>query len=110
MPYKQRTAGKYAVIEWTGDVDLSCTSEARSQVLECLESGQDLLVDLTAVHHIDSSAVAVLIEGLQTAKETGLDFGLIGPPRAVLAVLELAHLDQIIPIHASIEALVKPGR
>ncbi|MBI2993765.1 MAG: STAS domain-containing protein [Gammaproteobacteria bacterium] len=106
MQFKLRAVGKYTVIDWTGDMDLSCTSDARKQLLQCQDDGQHVLVDLTAVFHIDSSGVAVLVEGYQIAKEYGLDFGLVGVSHSVMSVLKLAHIDEIVPIHASAEALV----
>jgi anti-sigma B factor antagonist len=101
--YTEREAGAYTIIEWTGDMDFSCTPDAREQVLARLGDGRHLLIDLAAVRHIDSSGVAVLIEGHTTARRTGLEFGLLAPSRQVLDVLRLARVDEILPIHASME-------
>jgi len=103
MEYKSRSAGTYTVIELRGDVDLSCSPDARKQILQCLEAGEHLLVDLSAVSYIDSSGVASLVEGYQTAKKKNLRFGLIGVSNAAMAVLQLARLDRVFPIHASAE-------
>jgi anti-sigma B factor antagonist len=103
MQYNSRSAGTYTVLELKGDVDLSCSPDARKQILQCLESGQHLLIDLSAVSYIDSSGVASLVEGYQTAKKKNLRFGLVGVSGAAMAVLQLARLDKVFPIHASIE-------
>lgn len=98
------------MIEWTGEVDLSVTPQAREQVLACLDGGTGLLVELSGVTHIDSSGVAVLIEAHTTAKKSGLRFGLVSPSRQVLEVLHLARVDTILPIHASAEEAVAPKK
>lgn len=105
MKYNIRKAGRYSVLDLAGDVDLSSSPDAREQILRCLEDGQQLLVDLSSVSHIDSSGVAILVEGHLTARKKGLHFGLVAPSRAVMDVLRLARMEGILPIHASIESL-----
>jgi anti-sigma B factor antagonist len=102
MKYKTKDEGGYAVLELEGDVDLSCSPDARKQILKCLESGRDLLVDLSAVTYIDSSGVASLVEGYQTARKRFLKFGLVGVSIAAMNVLQLARLDKVFPIHSSV--------
>ena len=60
---------------------------------------------MSAVSYIDSSGVAVLVEGHQTASKLDLQFGLVAPSRAVMDVLKLARMEEILSIHASIENL-----
>ncbi len=103
MSYNVRNEGGYAVVELTGDIDLSCSPEARKKILECLESAENTLVDLSAVSYIDSSGVASLVEGYQTAKKKALKFGLIGVSEAAMSVLQLARLDKVFPIHTSLQ-------
>jgi anti-sigma B factor antagonist len=104
MSYNVREAGRYAVVELTGDVDLSCSPAARAAILGCLKSHRNVLVDLSAVTSIDSSGVASLVEGYQIARKAALQFGLVGVSEAALAVLQLARLDKVFPIHASVDA------
>jgi anti-sigma B factor antagonist len=110
MNYNVREVGSYTVVELTGDVDLSCSPAARAVILACLKSGRNLLVDLSAVTWIDSSGVASLVEGYQTAKKGNLKFGLVGVSEAALCVLQLARLDRVFPINASVaERLIQDG-
>ena len=101
--YNTREEGGYAIVELAGEVDLSCSPDARKQILDCL-GNNDLLVDLSQVTYIDSSGVASLVEGYQTAKKKSRKFGLIGVSDAAMNVLQLARLDKVFPIHASLEA------
>ena len=107
MSYAVRDDSGYAVVELTGDVDLSASPEARSAILGCLGQARNVLVDLSSVTYIDSSGVASLVEGYQTAKKKKLRFGLIGVSDAALSVLKLARLDRVFPIHATINERVK---
>src|SRR5690554_4599211 len=102
MKYRTKEEGGYAVLELEGEVDLSCSPEARKQILQVLNDGRNLLVDLSAVSYIDSSGVASLVEGYQTAKKRDLRFGLVGVSNAAMNVLQLARLDKVFPIHASV--------
>ena len=102
MEIKTREEGGYAILELAGEVDLSCSPEARKQILACLSAGKNLLVDLSAITYIDSSGVASLVEGYQTAKKQNLKFGLIGVSTAAMNVLQLARLDKVFPIHANV--------
>jgi anti-sigma B factor antagonist len=102
MKYNTKEEGGYAIIELDGEVDLSCSPDARKQILDCLGASKDLLVDLSQVTYIDSSGVASLVEGYQTAKKKSLKFGLVGVSDAAMNVLQLARLDKVFPIHASV--------
>lgn len=107
MTYKVREEQGYAIVELTGDVDLSCSPDARAAILDCLKSRRHVLVDLAAVTYIDSSGVASLVEGYQTAKKASLRFGLVGVSDAAMSVLQLARLDKVFPIHATVEERVR---
>lgn len=102
MKYNVREEGGYTVIELAGEVDLSCSPDARKQILACLDGKNSLLVDLSGVSYIDSSGVASLVEGYQAAKKKSLEFGLIGVSAPAMSVLQLARLDKVFPIHNSV--------
>ena len=97
--FNTREDGNYTIIEMAGEVDLSCSPQARKQILSCLEGEKNLLIDLSEVSYIDSSGIACLVEGYQTAKQKQLEFGLVGVSEAVMNVLQLARLDKIFTIH-----------
>jgi anti-sigma B factor antagonist len=103
MKYNMREEGGYTVIEMAGEVDLSCSPDARKQILHCLEMDASVLVDLFLVSYIDSSGIASLVEGYQTAKKKNLNFGLIRVSEAAMNVLQLARLDKVFPIHNDVE-------
>jgi len=104
MTYEVREECGYHLVQLTGDVDLSCSPEARQVILACLGRGHHTLVDLSKVTYIDSSGVASLVEGFQMAKKKELHFGLIDVSEVAMNVIELARLDKVFPIHADVRA------
>lgn len=104
MSFPVTAEGGYDVVHLAGDVDLPRAPELRHTLLACLAQGHATLVDLGAVSYIDGAAIAVLVEAMQSAHERGLAFGLVGVNAAVMRVLELAHLDQAFPMHATLRA------
>jgi len=107
MESRMRKEGGYTILQLEGEVDLSCSPQARKEIMDILKTGQHLLVDLSAVTYIDSSGVASLVEGYQIAKKKKLKFGLVGVSQAALGVLVLARLDKVFPIHASVAERIR---
>jgi len=94
----------YKIVRLSGDVDLHSSPQAREAILACLKQKSPLLVELSAVTYMDSSGVASLVEGYQTARRLGLEFGLVAVAPAAMNVLKLARLDTVFPIHGSLAA------
>ena len=90
------------VVELEGDIDLEQSPKARSILLECVERGGPVLVDLSKVAYMDSSGVASLVEALQKARAGQQLFALAAPSPGVARVLELARLDKVFTIHAKV--------
>lgn len=109
MEYQVITQGKIAIVMLTGDIDLYYTPDARRIILRCLSEKHGVLVDLSAVSYIDSSGIACLVEGYQAAKQQQLRFGLIGVSENAMNVLRLTRLDQVFPVHNSLEAALQNG-
>lgn len=98
------TQEEFQVVAVSGEVDLSWSSDVREAILSAIQSSSQVLVDLSAVEYIDSSGIAALVEGYQTAKMKTVQFGLLNISAQVRSVLELARLDQVFPIHEDLAA------
>lgn len=109
MSVEIRSSGTAAVVVLSGDVDLQSSPKVRKALLQCLSDRRDVLVDLGAVTYIDSSGVASLVEAFQTARKNGTRFGLVGVSAAAMRVLQLARLDRVFAIHASLDDALKAG-
>lgn len=103
MEHTTREDGGAMVVSFTGDVDLQSSPEARKALLAALSQGKGVVADLGGVGYIDSSGVASMVEALQTAKKSNQGFAIANVSEAALRVLELARLDKVFAIHATIE-------
>jgi anti-sigma B factor antagonist len=91
------------LVHVVGEVDLSWSQDVRASILKILGEGKPVAVVMNRVSYIDSSGIAALVEGLQTAKQRGVRFALVSPSSAVRAVLELARLDRVFTLLDSLE-------
>ncbi len=93
------TLGNETHLILRGKLTLANTREVRATLLGGVEaSAGGLFVDLREIRYLDSSGVAILVEGRQAAIEAGKTFTLVEPSRAVMQVLELSQLDRIFTI------------
>ena len=103
MKHEIRESGGHTVVAFEGDVDLDSSPAARKVLLECVKLKRSIVVDMSGVSYIDSSGVASLVESLQAARKAGLGFGLAMVSESAMRVLQLARLDKVFPIHASLD-------
>jgi len=96
--------GDYVVVRLKGEVDLSWSQQVRKTILDALGQCGKVGVELSQVSYIDSSGIAALVEGFQNARTKGGKFGLVAASNPVMSVLQLARLDKVFPLFASIEA------
>jgi anti-sigma B factor antagonist len=97
------------VVAFEGEVDLENSPAARRVLLESVERGGDVLVDLSGVGYMDSSGVASLVEAYQESKKRGARFALVAVNAPALRVLELARLDRVFTIHETLEEALRGG-
>jgi anti-sigma B factor antagonist len=109
MEHEIREEHGLAVAAFSGDIDFNSSPDARRIMLDLVERNRDLMVDMSSVEYIDSSGVASLIEAFQGAKRTGRRFGLVAPSAPALKVLQLAHLEKVLPIFDSVADAASPA-
>lgn len=98
MNYSVSESNNETVVYLSGDVDLERSPDARKVLLESVDKGQNVLVDMSAVNYIDSSGVASLVEALQASKKKNLDFTLTQVSEPALKVFRLARLEKVFNI------------
>lgn len=88
----------HVVIALAGELDLACTAALQALLFEHIESGQvtDLHIDLADVGFLDSSALGMLISGLNHAQEQGCRFAVINPSPMARRVLAITGLDDVL--------------
>lgn len=104
MSTNRRTEGDYDVLAYRGEIDFDHSATVRKEIIESLDRGQHVLLDLSEVSYIDSSIIASLVQGLQHAKKKDLRVDLIGAKDHVLKVLQLTRMDEVFTLHESVAA------
>ena len=93
------------VLPLEGEIDLHVSPRIASTLKEMIRKRPAaLVVDLTGVTYIDSSGLAVLIEGMQDVEEYGGRFGLACVRETVLPIFETARLDQVFLMYPHVDA------
>jgi anti-sigma B factor antagonist len=98
-----RRQGDAVVATLRGEIDLHNSPQVRSALLKCLDENKPakLVLNLSQVPYMDSSAIAVLVEALQRLRKTGGKIFLVDVQPRVKGLLEIARLDTIFSIVAS---------
>jgi len=93
----------YVVVSLAGELDLYNANAVREALLECCaESPERLIVDLSGVKFIDSTALGVLIEA-RTRLANKKGFLLASPGLETRRALEISGLDRHFSVHESLE-------
>ncbi|HEX5878555.1 MAG TPA: STAS domain-containing protein [Actinomycetota bacterium] len=98
-------SGGCTVLELVGEIDMA--EAPRLTALLSQAGSPHFVVDLTRLTFIDSTGLAVLVSGWRQASSTGGSMRLVGPQRAVSKMLQITGLDQVLPIHDSLEQAVR---
>jgi anti-sigma B factor antagonist len=92
------------VVSLAGELDLYNAHEVREALLECCDEAPNrLVVDLSGVKFIDSTALGVLIEA-RTRLENRRAFLLAAPGLETRRALEISGLDHHFAVHDSLDA------
>ena len=92
------------VLPLDGEIDLHVSPEVAKSLRTMIETKpKQLVVDLTKVTYLDSSGLAVLIEGMQNVQKYGGKFGLAGVQEDVKHVFDIARLDQVFEIYPDVD-------
>jgi len=93
------------VLPLEGEIDLHISPRISASLAAMVAAKpKKLVVDLSKVSYIDSSGLAVLIEGMQNVEAYGGKFALAGLQPNVRPIFEIARLDQVFRIFPDAEA------
>lgn len=92
------------VLPLEGEIDLHVSPRISTSIATMVaEKPKQIVVDLSKVSYIDSSGLAVLIEGMQNVAGYGGKFALAGLQDAVRPIFEIARLDQVFRIFPTVD-------
>ena len=87
------------VIVLAGEVDIYTAPRFKESMLEVLDAGVNkLVIDLSGVTFIDSTALGVLIGGLRRLRDSGGEMALVVTTSPVERVLTITGLDKVFTI------------
>lgn len=93
------------VLPLEGEIDLHVSPRVSQKLGELIKPKPSrVVVDLSRVTYIDSSGLAVLIEGMQNVEDYGGRFALAGLQENVRSIFETARLDQVFLIYPHVDA------
>lgn len=103
-----RVLGDVTIVDLDGEVDVYTAPQLKQQTIELLQQGVlHIVVNLTAVEYLDSTALGVLIGGLKRLRERGGTLGLICPNPRIRRIFEITGLDRIFDIFETDEQAVR---
>lgn len=103
--FSHRSEGSDHVLTVTGELDIYAASLFTSELAKSRDR-ERLIVDLSGCRYIDSSIIAALIIA---RKEASTPMRLVvAETSMVRRVLEMTHIDQVIPMFANLAAATKP--
>lgn len=97
-----RTEGDAVVATVVGEIDLKTSPELRETLLELVNQNKPkkVVLNLSKVPYMDSSAIAALVESLQKLRKAGGAMYLTDLQPRVKGLLEIAKLNSIFKIVA----------
>ena len=99
---KMRTVDGVAVISGEGELDAYSAGALRDALVQsCQGASVRVVVDLTDVPFMDSTALGVLVGGVRRVREADGDLRIVLPRGAARRVFEITTLDQVLPTSAT---------
>jgi anti-sigma B factor antagonist len=99
--------GSRGLISLSGEVDIYTAPRLKERLMDLLDGGATgVVVDLSDVTFIDSTALGVLIGGVRRLHEVDGRMALVVATRPVERVLTITGLERVFSIHRTREAAV----
>jgi anti-sigma B factor antagonist len=99
---KTTTIDGVCVVTGEGELDAYSADALRNALVEsCTTHAARVVVDLTNVPFIDSTALGVLVGGLRRVREVEGEILVVLPRGAARRVFEITTLDRVLPTAAS---------
>lgn len=96
---------EWAVVRVDGELDLATGPELRRRLIELVDDGvRHVVLDLSTVPFLDSSALGVFVTGLKRLRIAGGTMRLAACRPPVRAVLKITSLDRVFFLYPSVEA------
>jgi anti-sigma B factor antagonist len=105
LTIEKRLESGVFVVAPAGELDAFTSPELRAELHKLIETGgaERVVVDLTAVTFMDSSALGVLVGSLRRMRERAGELHVVQPRPLVRRIFEITALDAVFSLHATRE-------
>lgn len=104
LALSEHRVGDRVVLEVAGELDVFTSPVLRERLLDLVSSGcYDLIVDLSGVTFLDSTAMGVFVGGRKRVLAHHGSFALAGPRESIARLFRMTGLDKLLPMHASVD-------
>jgi anti-sigma B factor antagonist len=105
MKLSEEARGPHTILWISGTLSLGDTTRALQQHFQNIatERSGAVLLELSGLEHLDSTAVGVLVGGLKQFEAQGRRFYLVNPRERVASVFRITHLDSVFRTFGTVE-------
>lgn len=95
------------VLYVAGDVDFDAAPQLKRRIVGCIDGGDHtLVIDLTNVGFIDSTAIGVLVGAVKRIRAVGGSLAVVCDNDDVRGIFAAVGLENVIPLHRSLDDAV----
>lgn len=96
--------GDVRVLRVTGEVDFDVAPQLKRTIIGRIDAGErQLVIDLTDVSFIDSTAIGVLVGAIKRLRTAGGSLVVVCDNDDVRGIFDAVGLENVIPLHTSCE-------
>lgn len=108
MKISEEEVGAHTVLRMEGTLALGESTRALQERFEKIgaERSGALVLDLSGLEHLDSTAIGVLVGGLKRFEAQGRRFYLVNPRERVASVFRITNLDSVFRMFPTLEAAI----
>lgn len=105
MKLALESRGAHTILRVSGTLALGDSTRMLQEQFESIatEKTGAVVLDLSGLEHMDSTAIGVLVGGLKRFESQGRRFYLVNPRERVSAVFRITHLDSIFRVFGSVD-------
>jgi anti-sigma B factor antagonist len=98
--------GPHSILHINGTLSVGDSARALQEHFDRVanERSGAVLLELSGMEHLDSTAVGVLVGGLKRFESQGRRFYLVNPRERVASVFRITHLDSIFRVFPTLQA------
>jgi anti-sigma B factor antagonist len=98
--------GPHSILHVAGTLSVGDSARALQEHFDRVANERTgaLLLELSGLEHLDSTAVGVLVGGLKRFDAQGRRFFLVSPRERVASVFRITHLDSIFRVFPDVQA------